>query len=99
LAHPDGLKVRSGDYVTLSAAGTSDPDGDNLSYQWLQYLEAGSYPKTIKLSGAENLYSRGFTAPQVETAQDAHFILRVTDKGQPPISRYRRVVVTITPRS
>jgi hypothetical protein len=99
LAHADRLTVRSGDYVSLSAAGTSDPDGDSLSYQWLQYPEAGSYPKAIKLSGAENLHSRGFTAPQVDAAQDAHFILRVTDKAQPPIGRYRRVVVTIAPRS
>jgi hypothetical protein len=26
-----------------------------------------------------------------------HFILRVTDKGSPPLSRYQRVIVTVKP--
>jgi len=26
-----------------------------------------------------------------------HIILRVTDKGTPPLSRYKRIIVTITP--
>ncbi len=63
LAHPDRVTVRSGDTVSLSALGTTDPDGDSLSYQWLQYPEAGTYLKTIEMWGAENLYARGFTAP------------------------------------
>ncbi|MFN3322627.1 MAG: hypothetical protein ACK5AZ_03950 [Bryobacteraceae bacterium] len=32
LSHPDRLKVRSGERVQLSGEGSSDPDGDALSY-------------------------------------------------------------------
>lgn len=32
------------------------------------------------------------------TPATLHFILRVTDKGTPPLSRYKRVVVTVVPR-
>ena len=34
---------------------------------------------------------------QVERPETAHFILRVTDKGSPPLSRYRRVIVNVSP--
>ncbi|HEY4198248.1 MAG TPA: hypothetical protein VGM63_22060 [Mucilaginibacter sp.] len=28
-----------------------------------------------------------------------HFILRVTDKGTPALTRYKRVIVTVLPKS
>lgn len=97
LPHPDRLTVRSGEWVGLSALGTSDPDGDSLSYRWFQYPEAGTCTAAIQLSGAENLYERGFAAPKTDRTCEAHFILEVTDKGSPPLTRYRRVVVTVGP--
>jgi hypothetical protein len=36
-------------------------------------------------------------APNVDKPETVHFILRVSDKGNPPLSRYKRVIVTITP--
>lgn len=97
LSHPDRLKAQSGERVPLSALGTTDPDGDSLTYHWFQYPEAGSCPGTVHLSSADDLYERNFIAPKVDEACDAHFILRVTDKGSPPLTRYRRVIVTIKP--
>jgi len=97
LPHSDRLTVRSGEWVGLSALGTSDPDGDSLSYHWFQYPEAGTCTATIQLSGAEDLYERGFTAPKIDRVCEAHFILEVTDKGSPPLTRYRRVIVTVRP--
>ena len=38
-----------------------------------------------------------FKAPVVTKPETAHFILRVTDKGTPPLTRYKRVLVTILP--
>lgn len=97
LAHPDRLTVRSGETVLLSALGTADPDGDSLSYHWFRYPEAGTCPKPIEMWGADNLYARGFTAPAVDEPSEAQFIVKVTDKGTPALTRYRRVVVTILP--
>ena len=98
LAHPERLTVKSGESVVLSALGTTDPDGDSLSFWWFQYPEAGTLASPIVLAWAENLYATGFTAPAVQRPEQVHFILRVTDKGAPALSRYRRVVVTIEPR-
>jgi hypothetical protein len=98
LAHPDHLTVHSGEVLQLSALGTTDPDGDSLSYQWFHYAEVGGWNAEIKPHiRAPNLYCVPFKAPVVTSPKDAHFILKVTDKGSPPLTRYRRVVVTILP--
>jgi hypothetical protein len=97
LDHPDTLTVRSGEGFGLSAEGTADPDGDSLSYLWFPYLEAGSYRGPIRIDGAENAVGAWLTAPRVERPETVHFVLRVTDKGNPPLSRYKRVIVTIVP--
>ena len=98
LAHPEEFTVRSGEVFCLDAFGSTDPDGDNLSFVWFQYPEAGSYKKLIAINGAENLSRLSVTAPDVERKETAHFILRLTDKGSPPITRYKRVIVTILPK-
>lgn len=97
LATPDHMTVHSGDYVGLSAAGTSDPDGDSLSYLWFNYAEAGSLKTSLAIDGAEDVYHAGFKAPVVTEPETVQIILRVTDKGTPPLSRYKRVFVTILP--
>ena len=80
-----------------SAATATDPDGDSLSFLWFQYPEAGSYKGKVKFIGAENMESVALLAPKVEKPETVHFILRVADKGSPPIARYKRVIVTIAP--
>jgi hypothetical protein len=51
----------------------------------------------LRFVGAENLARVSLVAPKVDAPATAHVILRVTDKGRPPLSRYERVVVTIVP--
>ncbi len=98
LANPDQIIVKSGEGFSLDATGTTDPDGDNLSYLWFNYPEAGTYKKFIKIDSAEDIYKVYVIAPLVEKPETAVFILRVTDKGKPPLSRYKRVIVKILPK-
>lgn len=98
LNHSDHITVKAGEPFFLDAKGTVDPDGDALSYVWMQYREAGTYPGNISFRPyAANMYRVPFTAPKVESAKTIHFILKVTDKGVPALSRYKRVIVTVTP--
>jgi hypothetical protein len=97
LDHPDTLTVRSGQGFGLGARRSTDPDGDSLSYAWFPYREAGSYKGAVTIPGAENSAGLWLTAPKVEKPETLHFILRLTDKGSPPLSRYARVIVTVTP--
>lgn len=97
LAHAEQMNVRSGQFFTLSAQGTTDPDGDSLSYLWFHYPEAGTWHEPINPLQSANIYFVNYKAPVVSEARTAHFILKVTDKGTPPLTRYRRVIVTISP--
>ncbi|MBD3377043.1 DUF1593 domain-containing protein [candidate division KSB1 bacterium] len=95
LGHAADLKAKPGASVQLNAHGTSDPDGDPLSYQWWQYKEADSFNGTIEIRNAEN-QKAGFTVPDdAGKGETIHIICEVTDNGTPPLTRYQRVVVTV----
>ncbi len=98
LSHAEQLTVKSGEGFKLDAFDSYDPDGDNLSYLWFYYPEAGSYKKDIKLGPPENSQRIFFTAPEVEKEETIHIILKVTDKGETKLSRYARVIMTIIPK-
>ena len=98
LAHADHFTVKSGQLFHLNAKGTHDPDGDSLSYLWFQYPEAGTYKGLVSFKPySSNLYDLPVTAPVVTSPQIIHFILKVTDKGTPALTRYKRVIVTVIP--
>jgi hypothetical protein len=98
LTTPDEITVKSGEGFNLDASNSYDPDGDNISFLWFNYPEAGNYKKEIKISGAENAHGAYVIAPIVEKKETAQFILKVTDKGTPSLSRYKRIIVTILPK-
>ena len=52
LGHPKQLTAKSGERVELSAEGSSDPDGDGLSYEWFYYAEPGTLALSTARTGA-----------------------------------------------
>ncbi|PTY07916.1 hypothetical protein DB347_06730 [Opitutaceae bacterium EW11] len=105
LGHPAALSAKRGERVQLSADGSSDPDGNALSYRWFYYGEAGTFAVAsgttgdpIPIDNADQPHA-SFRVPTGNVLRDGtlHVILAVTDNGNPPLTRYRRVIVTVTP--
>ncbi len=98
LRTPEEINVRSGEGFVLDATGSHDPDGDSLSYFWFQYPEAGDYPGLVDFHGAaHNTIRMILTAPSVDSPKTIHFILKVSDKGEPALTRYKRILVHVRP--
>lgn len=97
LAGEDHITVKSGAGVFLDASHSTDPDGDNLSFLWFNYTEAGTLKEEVRIGGSENSHTAFFTVPQVDKKETIHFILKLTDKGTPQLSRYKRVIIEILP--
>ncbi|MHC4504180.1 MAG: DUF1593 domain-containing protein, partial [Planctomycetota bacterium] len=79
--------------VKLSAAGSSDPDGDSLTCRWWVYREAGSCRSDVPIRSADA--AAVVTVPQAASGREIHVILEVTDDGEPPLTAYRRVVLEV----
>jgi len=105
LGHSDRLTAKPGERVNLSAAGSSDPDGDALNYEWFLYKEPGTFtvssarsgqPLTIENADKEDAW---FEVPTSRVLRNGtmHIILAVTDNGTPALTRYRRVIIDVQP--
>jgi hypothetical protein len=86
------LAARTGEVVKLTAAGSSDPDGDRLSFHWFVYPEAGTYGQDVPLSDA-TAETTALTVPADAAGMTLHVVLEATDGGEPALTRYRRVVI------
>ena len=105
LGHPDRLTAKPGDEVHLSAQGSSDPDGDAMSYEWFYYGEAGTLLTSTGTTGQPvpirnfDQVKASFTVPTRRVMPPGvgtmHIILAVTDHGTPRLTRYRRVIVDV----
>ncbi|MDC6366190.1 MULTISPECIES: DUF1593 domain-containing protein [Flavobacteriaceae] len=98
LSGEDHITVESGGGVFLDASNSYDPDGDNISYLWFNYTEAGTLEKEVRIGGSENSHTAYFKVPEVTKKETIHYILKVTDKGAPALSRYKRIIIDIVPK-
>lgn len=89
--------VKAGEEVTLDARGSTDPDGDTLRHEWMIYPEAGTYRGPLPEVRNARSARATLTAPSVKEPRTLHVLLVVTDDGSPPLTRYRRVILNLTP--
>ncbi len=82
-----------GTTVSLNASGSTDPDGDGLSYRWWQYNEADSFAGSVSIDNPTSV-SCSFDMPSDSEGDTVHIVLEVEDDGSPSLTAYRRVVVT-----
>ncbi|MCY4588538.1 MAG: hypothetical protein OXB98_21140 [Bryobacterales bacterium] len=99
------ITAKPSERVDLGATGSTDPDGDALSFEWFCYAEAGTRGISNARTGVmHNIV--GFDQPKawlkVKTNRvmppgtgTMHIILAVTDHGTPRLTRYKRVIVNV----
>lgn len=88
------MQVSSGQRVNLNADGTNDPDGDDISYHWFVYREAGHFEGDIEIENSASSQAY-FIAPNVKGQKLLHIILEVKDNGKPCLYSYRRIIITV----
>lgn len=87
------VNAKPGDRLSFSASKSYDPDGNELSYQWWIYPEAGSYKGDVPLKNSTKAKTLLTVPDDLVEGQSVHLILTVRDSGTPNLTRYRRVVV------
>lgn len=95
LQNPMEMFAHTGEQLNLSAKGTFDPDGDDLTFRWWQYSEADSYKDNIEIHDADK-QNASFRVPgDAQKGESIHVICEVTDHAVPALTRYQRVIIKI----
>jgi hypothetical protein len=86
------MRATPGTSLELSAKGSTDPDKDELTYNWFVYSEVSTYSGKVSMAGA-NSQKATVSIPNDAKDKTIHVILTVRDGGNPPLASYRRVVI------
>lgn len=89
------VEVRPGQRVHLVGIAR-DQDGDNVTSNWWQYPEAGTYPGTVDIQTRGRSPVVYFEVPRdAQPGQTIHLIFEVKDDGTPQMTSYQRVIATV----
>ncbi len=93
---PVVMHVTPGQRIQLTANGSSDPDGDALTYLW--WIDGSSSAGQARLASERGQSAQDtcdVVIPDDIAAPSVHVVLEVTDEGAPRLTRYRRIVFDI----
>jgi Protein of unknown function (DUF1593) len=102
IIRPNGQQM-----MELDGGASHDPDGNELTFQWLHYAEAGAVEGVnladvaIKSDGARATITgispcrKAWIDGMIpcKGSGNAHIILAVTDSGKPALTRYQRIIM------
>ncbi len=108
------IDAEVGAAVALDASASRDPDdGQRLQFRWFHYAEAGGTGTNLSAVSIRGVDTAKATVtptavcrsnwlqanPPCSGTGTAHIILAVTDNGSPPLTSYRRVILTVRGRT
>ncbi|HJQ66807.1 MAG TPA: nucleoside hydrolase-like domain-containing protein [Gemmatimonadales bacterium] len=89
------ITARPGETIQLRGI-TSDPDGNVVTVRWRQWKEVSTVPSPVTLSNPTALATSVQVPTDAIAGQTIQLVLEATDDGTPALTRYQRVVVSIT---
>ncbi len=90
------VSASAGSSIKLSAVGSSDPDGDSLTYSWSFYNEPSTYNGNVEIKDTSSTIAK-IEIPEDAAGKTIHIILEVIDKGTPNLYAYRRMIIEVQP--
>ena len=90
------VAARPGETVRLEGA-VSDPDGNAVKVKWWRWKDVDTYPGEVTFSAPTSLATTMQVPPYAVAGQTIQLVLEETDDRAPPLTRYRRVVVSVAP--
>jgi hypothetical protein len=89
------VTARAGETVRLEGVA-SDPDGNAVMVKWWRWKDVDTYPGDVTLDNPTSLATSLRIPADAAAGQTIQLVLEATDDGRPPLTRYQRVVITVT---
>ena len=89
------ISARPGETIRLEGLAT-DPDGNAVTVRWWQWREVGTYPGKITFANPAALATSVRVPNNAAPGQTIQLVLEAIDSGTPALTRYQRVVITVT---
>ena len=86
--------MKPGEVVTLDASGTTDPDGDDLRFEWSIYPHDPEIATGVMIHGGNSATPRVEVSP-ILAGKTIPILLTVRDSGTPSLTRYGRVFLRV----
>jgi hypothetical protein len=90
------ISAQAGEIVHLRAA-VSDPDGDSVVVRWWRWKDVDTYPGDVSLSNSTSPATDLRVPNDALPGQTIQLVIEATDNGTPPLTRYQRIVVRVSP--
>ncbi len=87
------IKGEPGQQLRLNADGSTDPDGDELSFKWWHYDAADNFNGELTITDSDEKNASLIIPKNIE-GNDLHIILEVKDNGTPRLTSYKRIIIS-----
>lgn len=90
------IPVKAGSMITLDASNSTDPDGDNLSFNWSVYPVPRTFSEADNAIIEDKNNSRvAVNVPKKAKGTSIPIVLRVVDDGDIPLTGYKRILLKV----
>ena len=89
------VSARPGETVRLEGTA-SDPDGNAVTVRWWRWKDVDTYPGDVSLPDPTALATHLEVPDDATPGQTIQLVLEATDDGRPALTRYQRVVISVT---